>query len=197
MPIPADRDYRFFAPWPATVTNIEDPLGLHRVKCEIRGFVEETEWCLPRTAGGGSPQWGGNIVPPVGSDVIVEFLGGDKIRPVYSGANWGLPGGVSEAPRAVVEAGPEAHLVHALQLGPLVFSVDLRPRDDVAGTGQLFTIRDEEAETDLFVYDLIAKGLEIQADSLVRIAAVGLVDVRGMIAQIQGRQVRRGTTKQV
>ncbi len=192
MPLPDHIDWRLLVPWPAEVINIEDPMGLHRVKFIIPGFVEpESPWALPRTAGGGSAQTGGHIVPAVGSIVWVEWLGADPERPIYGGGSWGVVDeGGSEMPQAIRDAGDQAHLVHAVQMGPIEIVVDLRPRDATAGTGQLLSIEDRNAGTTIFTYDIARQGLSIEADYLIQIIAAGILKVEGAQLQLNQRTVK-------
>lgn len=191
MAFPVDRDHRFFAPWHGVVIDNQDPRGLHRVKVRIPALIEESQWAYPRTTGGGSRRQGGHIVPPVGAFVIVEFLGGDEERPIYQPAWWGdRPATGSDAPESIVEAGSEGHLVQALQLGDLLFTVDERPRDIETGTGQQFTVRDLKADKVVMTYDLAQQGWSIESDYLIQIKSTGLVSIEGLQVAINGRLVR-------
>jgi uncharacterized protein involved in type VI secretion and phage assembly len=186
MAIPDDMDWRFLVPWPAEVVEIADPLGLHRVKFSIPGLVAESPWAFPTTAGGGSAQTGGHIVPAVGSTVFAQWLGGDPERPIYSGGSWGVTDAGSEMPQSIRDAGDQAHLVHAVQLGPIEIVVDLRPRDVGAGTGQLLSIEDRNADTTILTYDITKQGMSIEADYLIQIIAAGIVKIEA--AQLQTNQ---------
>lgn len=190
MALPPDMDWRFLVPWPGEVIDVEDPEGLHRVKVKIPALVDESAWAFPRTAGGGSAQFGGHIVPPVGSIVFVEFLGADPEKPIYSGGSWGVvDGDGSEMPQAIKDAGKEAHLVHAFQIGPIELVVDLRPRDEETGTGQLLAIEDRNVGTTIFTYDIEKNGMSFQADYLIQILAA-LVKVEGAQVQAQQRTIK-------
>ena len=191
MPIPPDKDWRFLVPWPAEVIDIEDPEGLHRIKFTIPGLVEESPWAFPRSAGGGSAQFGGHIVPAVGSIVFAEWLGGDPERPIYGGGSWGVrEDDGSEMPQTIRDAGAEAHLVHAVQVGPIEIVVDLRERDANAGTGQLLAVEDRNAGTTIITYDLERQGLSIQADYLVQILAAGICKIEAAQLQLNQRPVK-------
>ena len=190
MAFPEEKDWRFFAPWPAEVIDVKDPEGLHRVRFTIPGLVDESPWAFPATAGGGSKEWGGHIVPPVGSTVFVQWLAGDPEKPIYAGGSWGVvEGDGSEAPRAIREAGAEAHLVHAAQVGPIEIVIDLRERDDEAGTGQLLSIEDRAVGTTIMTYDLTRNGLSFQSDYLIQILAAA-IKVEGAQVQMNQRTVR-------
>ena len=190
MGLPDDMDWRFLVPWPGVVVDVEDPEGLHRVKVQIPALVDESPWAFPRTAGGGSPQFGGHIVPPVGSIVVVEFLGADPEKPIYSGGSWGvLEGSGSSMPQAIKDAGKEAHLVHAIHIGPMEFGVYLRERDVETGNGQLLAIEDRDVGTTIFTYDIAKNGISLQADYLIQILAA-LVKVEAAQLQLNQRTVK-------
>ena len=191
MALPDDIDWRFLVPWPAEVIDVMDPEGLHRIKFTVPGLVEESPWAFPKTAGGGSAQFGGHIAPEVGGVVFVEWLGGDPEKPIYCGGSWGVVDGAgSEMPQAIRDAGEEAHLVHSVQLGPMEIVVDLRERDATAGTGQLLSIEDRNAGTTILTYDISKQGLSLEADYLVQILAAGIVKVEAAQTQINQRTVK-------
>lgn len=196
MAFPDALDWRLVVPWVGTVISIEDPEGLHRVKARIPGVMDETGWAYPTTMGGGSPQFGGHIVPPVGSDVVVQFVGGDDEYPIYSAGHWGR----KEPPKTVLDAGTQAHLVQALQLGDLLFTYDGRKRDGEGvpdGEGQLFTITDLKADKVILAYDLALQGWDIQADYMIRLKSTGLLILEGLQTQVNGRLVKRGTSAKI
>ena len=195
MAFPPGLDWRLLAPWVGTVIDNKDPEGLHRVLVRIPGLMDESSWACPMTSGGGSPQFGGHIVPPVGSDVIVQFIGGDYEYPVYSSGHWGR----KEPPITVRDAGDQAHLVQALQLGNLLFTYDDRPRsgEEEQAIGQQFTITDLKANKVILTYDLERQGWDIQADYMIRLKSTGFLILEGLQAQVQGRLVKRGTSKKI
>ena len=181
----------FYVPRMGVVVDNKDPEGIHRVRARIPGIMAQTPWAMPRTGGGGGKDWGGSTVPPVGCNVLVEWLNGNPETPLYSGAPWGrgeLPG----------QPSPNAELVHVFQLGPLRFTIDLRPRDDDAGTGQRAIVEDVDAGTVLVEYDIARQGLTLEADYAVIIKAAGFIQATaGGQLQLNGRLVRMGTSKMI
>ena len=73
----------------ATVTNINDPDKLNRVKClPIENEnKEETDWCYVMAPLGGK-QCGQFFFPNVNDLVVLGYLGGDPHRPMVLGAYW-------------------------------------------------------------------------------------------------------------
>lgn len=204
MPIDPRQDHRLFAPWSGEVVDVRDLRGLHQIRATIPGLLEAdpvtgelatTRWALPLTAGGGAAQHGGHLAPKVGAEVVIFFLGGNINHPRYLGGYWGT----DEPPQRMAEAKSDAHLVHSLQVGSFAVTVDERERDAEAGTGQLVEIADLSDVTDddpepatTITIDLETKGIDISAGYLLRLRAVGQVDIEGAIVRINGAVVRPG-----
>jgi Type VI secretion system/phage-baseplate injector OB domain len=81
---------QFFGKYRGKITSNRDPLDLGRVQVSVASIFEEGKqsWAMPC-----SPYAGKGIglfmVPPVGTNVWVEFEGGDADRPIWSGCFWG------------------------------------------------------------------------------------------------------------
>src|ERR1700712_1760831 len=105
----ADGKVRYFAIEHGKVIDNVDPQGLYRVRIKIHGIVEKSQWAWPvGTMGGGSKGRGAWVVPDIGADVVVQFLGGDVERPVYQTAWWGkLKDGTEELPTEAAGLSPE------------------------------------------------------------------------------------------
>lgn len=74
----------------AEVTNINDPEGKGRIKCQplIKDEgVRETDWCYVVTPFGGNDN-GIFFHPNVGDYVAIAYLGGDIHRPIALGSVW-------------------------------------------------------------------------------------------------------------
>lgn len=164
------------------VVSNEDPEGLHRVKVKIPGLIEESQWALPMTMGGGSAQRGGHIVPDEGADVFVWFLGGDVERPVYSGGHWGKPSAGSEMPTDALDATSDAHKVQTLEMGNLRITFD--ERDD----RKLFSLEDK-ASGDSIVWDMKNAGMRIELTAALLIKVFGKFDVQAAEISLNGRNV--------
>lgn len=87
----------YFAKYRAFVAENADPQALGRVKLTIPSVLGEavSDWALPCVPYGGGSDFGMLAVPPVGAQVIAEFLEGDPSAPVWTGTFWRQP---SEVP---------------------------------------------------------------------------------------------------
>lgn len=86
------------------VVDIHDPLKIGRIKVRTAHFVsapiEIIPWSVYGSPGnGGSDNVGFYFLPPVGSTVVVSFIGGDPEFPVWLG---GVPGVPDEVPETHV-----------------------------------------------------------------------------------------------
>ena len=105
---------RFYGKYLGIVVDNEDPKGLARLRVKVpEVFGEETTgWCLPCSplAGLGT---GLAAVPPIDSQVYVEWSGGDLNRvPIWSGGPWPDGDGIEDAgPDAIVLTTPAGHRV--------------------------------------------------------------------------------------
>lgn len=182
-------DPRLFVPHEGIVVDVKDERGMHMIRARIPGFIDAdpvtgevatTRWAKPLTLGGGSPQRGGHVVPAVGSQVVIWFLGGSIKAPAYQSYCWAE----NTLPQRIAESGADAHLVQSFQVGSFAMTIDERPRDAEAGTGQLVEIADlsdvvegdpEPATT--ITFDLLNKTLDISAGALLRLRAAGRVHI--------------------
>ncbi|MBK0327767.1 phage tail protein [Rhodobacteraceae bacterium F11138] len=80
----------YYGKYRAFVVDTDDPEGLGRLKLTIPSVLGEatSDWALPCVAYGGGADFGVLWVPPVGSQVLAEFLEGDPSSPVWSGTFW-------------------------------------------------------------------------------------------------------------
>jgi hypothetical protein len=170
------------------VTANDDPEKLGRVKLRIEGVIEpESDWAFPTaTIGGGGPQRGGVFVPDVGSSVDVMFVMGDVQRPKWQASHWGeRPDTGSEMPVDVRDAGSDAHLVQAVQLGSFRFCVDERPDRLV------FRIEGRDGE-DVGVsaeIDLKSKQIILNATVGILLKTAGLIHLDALMVRLKNRIV--------
>lgn len=179
-------DARFACPWPGVVIAVDDPDGDHRIKARINGLMAETDWAYPLTIGGGSEQRGMHVVPAIGADVVVQFMGANPEFPVYSAGWWRRRKGAREAPDDVRDAGADGHLVQSLQVGRFVLTIDERPRTEAGG--QLAKLEDKVSGDGLLI-DFAKQGMIVKATYRLDLIADGVVNIQGAQVQINGRPV--------
>jgi uncharacterized protein involved in type VI secretion and phage assembly len=86
---------RYYGKYRGTVVANNDPQQTGRVLVTVADVLGTTSssWATPSMAGAGA-QAGCFIVPPVGSQVWVEFEQGDPDYPILAGSFWGSTGDV-------------------------------------------------------------------------------------------------------
>jgi hypothetical protein len=185
---------RYLALYHGVVVDNRDPLMLARVRIRVAGVIEpSTTWAFPfGTSGGGDTNRGGFWVPKIGSECVVFFSQGDPDFPFYACGHWGAPGGVRQAPSFVTEQPgitPEmAALISGWEMDRFVFYFDDRPDQ------QSFQIRDK-VSGDCIAYDSTTRKMLLKATTLVKIEALGAVEIEGLSVKIQGRVVTPGDEK--
>ena len=183
-----------FGLYDGTVIDIDDPLNLRRVRAELPG-MGPTVWAFPRTQGGGGAQQGGHVLPAVGSTVLVQFLHGDRRRPVYEGGWWGT----GEAPRELLAAGGDATKVQAFEWPMGTDGMSLRVTlDGRAGQRKWLLAAVERVGSDETVIasvelDLEQMVLDLYGLAGVQVRSLGFIDVKGLAARILKRRVDRNT----
>jgi uncharacterized protein involved in type VI secretion and phage assembly len=82
---------RFFGKYRGVVVENLDPIQIGRIQAEVPDVLGETpsSWALPCVPAAGS-QAGCFIVPPIGSQVWMEFERGDPDFPIWTGGFWAL-----------------------------------------------------------------------------------------------------------
>jgi hypothetical protein len=87
---------RYYGKYRGTVIENIDPEQIGRVLVQVPDVLGETpsSWALPCVPAAGI-QSGVFVVPPIGSQVWVEFEQGDPDYPIWTGGFWGL---VAEVP---------------------------------------------------------------------------------------------------
>lgn len=81
---------RFYGKYRGTVTNIQDPLMMGRVRARVPDVLGDTEssWALPCAPFGGSSA-GFFSLPKLNAGVWIEFEHGKPDYPIWSGCWWG------------------------------------------------------------------------------------------------------------
>lgn len=101
---------RFFGKYEGVVTDVDDPLGIGRIRARVPAVLgEEIEsgWALPCAPFAGS-EMGFFFLPQVGDTVWVEFAAGDPSRPIWTGGFWGAPGSAGGKDDLASKTGSEA-----------------------------------------------------------------------------------------
>jgi hypothetical protein len=179
-----------------TVVDVDDPRRAHRIRASIQGTTSKTAWAVPRGGGGGGPQRGGNIAPKIGQNVLISYIGGDRDRPMWEGADWATTAGASEVPTDIVAAGADAALVQAFELrsgdAALRLTVDERPGHrafKVSGVRHL--PGGGEAIVASVELDLEQNVVDLFGMAGIQIRSIGFVDVKSMAVRILKRRVGR------
>lgn len=81
---------RYYGKYRAFVSDNADPEKMGRCKLVVPSVMGETvsDWALPCSLYGGSANIGLIAVPPVGAQVVAEFMEGDVSSPLWTGAFW-------------------------------------------------------------------------------------------------------------
>jgi hypothetical protein len=81
---------KYYGKYRAFVADNKDPETRGRCKLLIPTVLADanSDWAIPCFAYGGGAGFGIAMVPPVGSQVIAEFLEGDPSAPMWTGAFW-------------------------------------------------------------------------------------------------------------
>jgi uncharacterized protein involved in type VI secretion and phage assembly len=93
-----DTKKRFFGKYRGLVIDNLDPLQIGRIQAQVPDVLGEapSSWALPCIPAAGS-QAGCFIVPPIGSQVWIEFEQGDPDFPIWTGGFWRLAADVPVA----------------------------------------------------------------------------------------------------
>jgi uncharacterized protein involved in type VI secretion and phage assembly len=114
-----DETSRLFGKYRGRVIGNIDPMGIGRLQVQVpdvSGLVS-TDWAMPCVPMAG-PQAGMVVVPPVGSNVWVEFEQGDPDYPIWVGGFWSS---AADMP-AVSSSDPAAFVIRTPGQGGLTIS---------------------------------------------------------------------------
>ncbi len=86
---------RYYGKYRGLVINNIDPEQIGRIMVQVPDVLGEipSSWAMPCVPSGGI-QSGVFVVPPIGSQVWVEFEQGDPDYPIWTGGFWGIVGEV-------------------------------------------------------------------------------------------------------
>jgi Type VI secretion system/phage-baseplate injector OB domain len=96
---------RYYGKYRGLVVDNVDPLQIGRIMAQVSDVFGETpsSWAMPCVPAAGI-QAGCFIVPPIGSEVWIEFEQGDSDYPIWAGGFWGTVANVpifATAPPAI------------------------------------------------------------------------------------------------
>jgi hypothetical protein len=180
----ADGKHYYGAPEKGFVTDNNDPEGLYRVRVNVPGLIEKTDWIYPIGGpGGGSKGRGGWTVPAVGALVVVMFIGGDIEHPVYMCGWWGTDDGKGGGPEMPTEAQAvdpaDAWQVQTIWEGNNVkVWVDETPGKEQLG------IQDKNDDTTFFQMNFTNGVITISGSTGVVIKSDGFVEITGSQVKI-------------
>ncbi|MGE5692394.1 MAG: phage baseplate assembly protein V [Candidatus Zixiibacteriota bacterium] len=86
---PKKESARFCCKHRGVVVDNVDPLQIGRLRVNVPSVLETEELFAQPAVPYAGPDTGFFFLPPVGANVWVEFEGGDKERPIWSGCFWG------------------------------------------------------------------------------------------------------------
>ncbi|MEP3346267.1 MAG: phage baseplate assembly protein V [Litoreibacter sp.] len=80
----------YFGKYRAFIADVDDPELRGRCKLVIPSVLgtETSDWALPVLPYGGGQGFGMIAVPPLGAQVVAEFLEGDAASPMWTGTFW-------------------------------------------------------------------------------------------------------------
>ena len=101
---PGGERKRYYGKYRGLVIDNIDPLQIGRVMAQVPDLLGETpsSWAMPCVPAAGI-QAGCFIVPPIGSQVWIEFEQGDPDYPIWTGGFWGS---AAEVPTLAVAGNP-------------------------------------------------------------------------------------------
>lgn len=174
------RGERILGLWPGVVVDRDDPKRLGRVRVRVPGIIDEkSTWAMPRT--GGSTKWGGVRVPPTGTDVLVQFVGGDVEYPVWEPGPFGIGENFPEHEDVDVSVFGEGHFRIVL---------DHRSGSNIATWKMVKEINGVEEDLVTLEFNGDTNSMRLFATTALQIEAGGIVDIdcAGDV-QIKGRKV--------
>lgn len=164
-----------------SVVDVEDPEKANRVRVKIPGLCEPyTAWARPKGNFGYGLNLGYFGVPPLNSDVLVQFEAGNIDSPWYEPAA-PKPGEVPEEVRGSYDK-------YMISFGGARILSEIN--ED--GSSKMSIYLEDKESGPQVVIDGADSSVKIHAVSQVVIDAVGLVDISGTVVKIQGRLVAPG-----
>lgn len=173
----------YFGLYPALVTNLKDPDSLGRVEIELPGLgeagAEVRAWATLLSPYADDDQ-GLQMLPEVGSQVVVGFEAGDPRRPYVVGAAWNGREALPEAPTAR----NDKRLIQSRAKSRLEF-------DDTAGAAKVtismasgHTVVLDDAASEVLIEHQNGSSIRIDAAGTITITANATVDVNASAVNV-------------
>lgn len=182
-----------------------DPLGQHRVRVSVPAYYSEppwSPWAFPKAVVGGRATGVWNV-PPIGTQVVVEFFGGDPQYPVYSLGPFVSGDEPASILRIKDETPPEAlplalTQVRAMETRDWEIFVDERPgqrlmRFRAKGLGT----ENPDGTSLMLEFDREHGILGISAPTGIALYTGGRISIDGLVIDIGGRTVTPAVAKPI
>ena len=165
--------------YPGTIADVSDPEKRGRVRVVVPGIIDEPgAWALPRA--GGSRYWGSLHVPPVGSDVYVQFLSGNPSVPLWEPGPWGDGETLPEHADPAISVWGE---------GPFRLSVDTRQGQEVLRFQVVKMVAGQESPVVDLEINAATNSVRLYGTTAVQIESGGILDMDAPVTQLRGRKV--------
>ncbi|WP_020180061.1 phage baseplate assembly protein V [Methylopila sp. M107] len=153
----------YYGKYRAFVADNKDPEKLGRVKLTVPSVLggASTEWAFPVTPYGGAAGIGFFAVPPVGAQVVAEFMEGDVSAPLWTGSFWRL---AKEVPKEAT--GSEEPTVKLLK----------------TESGHLFSLEDKSGDEKVTLQSAAGATLELDHEG-----TIALTDKNGATVKVDAK----------
>lgn len=189
--VPGEGQGLVFGVVPATVTNIDDPDDLGRVKVKYAWLGEIETWWARLVAPMAGPQRGFYCLPEVNDEVLVAFEHGDVHRPYVVGALWSSTDKPPKTKSEAIASGKVIQRVFKTRVGHLVVLSDKQSEEQICVTSksghtvilddksgaEKITIKDKSGNNSL-VIDSTANSMTIKVNGDFIVDAKGKVNIK-------------------
>ena len=160
-----------------------DPQNLCRIRVQVIGIIDETQWAMPK--GGGGRNVGKADVPAIGEDVFVQFVNGDLRMPVWERGDYGIVNGQRES--FPEHDHPD---VHVFGIGPFRFVIDVRESANPKYARLKMVKEINGQEQDISWIEINTdNAVQIYSPSAIGISSDSLIDIDAPTVQIKGRKI--------
>lgn len=165
--------------YPGTIADVADPERRGRVRVLVPGLIDAPgAWALPRA--GGSKNWGSLHIPPVGSDVYVQFLSGNPSVPLWEPGPWGDGETLPEHADPAISVWGE---------GPFRLAVDTRQGQEVLRFQVVKMVGGSESPVIELEVNAATNSVRLYGTTAVQIESGGILDLDAPVTQVRGRKI--------